>query len=199
MGKWLYASVPVVVAGAGALYTTLRPPSDKLVSAIQHFAAGVILYAVAGELLPDTARHGLAGAAAVGGALGIAAVLALPRVAKRASGPAGLLGAAGIDALIDGLVLGLGFNVGAHQGRLLAIALAIEFLFLGLSISTVLPKGLAQPYETAASAFGLIAVLYLVTEELLVEAHENPETLWGTALLFVGFLLMLVIDELVGK
>jgi ZIP family zinc transporter len=35
-----------------------------------------------------------------------------------------------LDALIDGLVLGLGFNAGQQQGTLLAIALAIEFLFL---------------------------------------------------------------------
>jgi ZIP family zinc transporter len=37
--------------------------------------------------------------------------------------------------VIDGIVLGLGFSAGQHQGLLLAIALAIEFLFLGLSIA----------------------------------------------------------------
>jgi hypothetical protein len=36
----------------------------------------------------------------------------------------------------------------------------------------------------------------LVTEELLVEAHETEETLGGTASCFVGFLLFLVIGML---
>ena len=58
---------------------------------------------------------------------------------------------------------------------------------------------MAEPYRTAAFAFDLVAVLYLETEESLVEAHERLETHWGTALLFVGFLLMLELDELMGR
>ena len=44
----------------------------------------------------------------------------------------GLIATSALDALVDGLVLGLGFNAGQKQGTLLASALAIEFLFLGL-------------------------------------------------------------------
>lgn len=227
MNEWLYACIPVAAAGAGVLYTTLRPPSERAISAIQHFAAGVIFYAAAGELLPDTARHGLAGAAVAGGALGIAAVMLLRHWTEQSRSSTGLIGASAIDALVDGMVLGLGFNAGAHQGRLLALALGIEFMFLGLSVSATdrnsarwrvfrstlgialaVPLGasiarpiarLAAPYQTAAFAFGLVAVLYLVTEELLVEAHKRPETYWGTSLLFVGFLMMLALDELIGR
>ena len=43
-------------------------------------------------------------------------------------------------------------------------------------------------------AFGLAALLYLVTEELLVEAHEVRETRATTAMFFVGFLVLLMID-----
>ena len=42
-------------------------------------------------------------------------------------------------------------------------------------------------------AFGLAALLFLVTEELLVEAHEEPDTLLGTSMFFGGFLLFLII------
>ena len=56
--------------------------------------------------------------------------------------------------------------------------------------------GLPKARQAVAFAFGLIALLYLVTEELLTEAHENPETWWGAASFFVGFLAMTVISEM---
>jgi ZIP family zinc transporter len=41
----------------------------------------------------------------------------------------------------------------------------------------------------------LIALLYLVTEELLVEAHEQPDTPLVASMFFVGFLALLMIEE----
>jgi ZIP family zinc transporter len=41
-----------------------------------------------------------------------------------------------------------------------------------------------------------VALLYLVTEESLVEAHGVAERPWVTATLFVGFLVMHVVEEL---
>jgi ZIP family zinc transporter len=43
-------------------------------------------------------------------------------------------------------------------------------------------------------AFGAAALLYLVTEELLVEAHEGTETPLLTAMFFVGFLAIYVLE-----
>lgn len=45
-------------------------------------------------------------------------------------------------------------------------------------------------------AFGLAALLYLVTEELLIEAHEEKETPMATMMFFVGFLVFLVLGML---
>ena len=45
-------------------------------------------------------------------------------------------------------------------------------------------------------AFGLMALLYLVTEELLVEAHEAPDKPWITAMFFAGFLLLILLEEI---
>ena len=134
----------------------------------------------------------------------------------------------GVDILIDGLVLGIGFVAGAKVGLLLTIALTIEVLFLGLTVAAkigeaersgwqiilltgalalLLPVGalLALPVSqfsgdvlTGFFAFGLIALLYLVTEELLVEAHEIPDQPWVTAMFFVGFLLLLILEEAIG-
>ena len=70
----------------------------------------------------------------------------------------------------------------------------------GLSLLALLAAGLGATLLRAASsevmeiilAFGLAALLFLVTEELLVEAHEEPETPAGTAMFFAGFLLFLI-------
>lgn len=45
---------------------------------------------------------------------------------------------------------------------------------------------------TATLAFGTVALLFLVTEELLAEAHERPDTPLLTAMFFLGFLAMLL-------
>lgn len=72
---------------------------------------------------------------------------------------------------------------------------------------SVLPIGalLAAPIATLSPpvvkgffAFGLIALLYLVTEELLIEAHEVPDRPWVTALFFVGFLLLFLLEEAIA-
>lgn len=46
--------------------------------------------------------------------------------------------------------------------------------------------------------FGAVALLFLVTEELLNEAHEIAETSLAMALLPLGFLIYLVISEAIG-
>ncbi|MGV7242060.1 ZIP family metal transporter [Caballeronia sp. M23-90] len=45
--------------------------------------------------------------------------------------------------------------------------------------------------------FGTVALLFLVTEELLVEAHEVPETSFATAAFFVGFIVFFLIEAVV--
>ncbi len=127
---WPYAFSPVVVAALGATCTAVRSPSPRVVGVVQHFAAGVVFYAAAGELLPDAIRQNAVWPVVGGGGVGVVAMLLLRRVTVSAEqSPVGLLAASAVDALIDGLVLGLGFNAGQRQGVLLAIVLAIEFLF----------------------------------------------------------------------
>lgn len=141
----------------------------------------------------------------------------------------GLIAATGLDLLIDGLVTGAGFAAGESTGLLLIIALVLEFLFLGLAVASELGQGAARWQVIATPtglslltvggaavgfsllggvssailalvlAFGAVALMYLVTEELLVEAHESAERPWIAASFFVGFLIYLVIDELVAR
>ena len=51
---------------------------------------------------------------------------------------------------------------------------------------------------TGFFSFSLMALLYLVTEELLADAHCTPDKPWAAAMLFVGFLLLITLDELLA-
>ncbi len=68
---------------------------------------------------------------------------------------------------------------------------------VGAAISSPV-AALPPQYVTGFLSFGLIALLYLVTEELLVEAHETPDRPWVAAMFFVGFLLLLSLEEMVA-
>ncbi|MEE7465010.1 transporter [Methylobacterium fujisawaense] len=228
MQAWAYTLIPAAAAVLGAAVAVNLRPGPVLVSAVQHFAAGVVFAAAAGEILPDLRHAGSPWATLVGGALGVVAMLLLRWLEGRMKGPVGLMSVTGIDILVDGLVLGIAFAAGAKAGILLTVALTIEVLFLGLTVASELAEGgaskrkivgltaglvlllplgalLGGPVGSMPAAvqggflaFGLIALLYLVTEELLVEAHETEDRPWVTAMFFAGFLLLLLLDEMVG-
>lgn len=244
-----FSLLPAVVMIAGAALSVWRTPGPQLRSAILHFAAGVIFSVVAVELLPDIVQHHAPYEVALGFGLGVATMLGLryftqhlekqekagkeAEPAAASSGlptaataalPWGLLVAIGIDIFIDGLLLGIGFAAGAKEGTLLAIALTIELLSLGLAtavelrqdghgkgravaivagtslmlligagIGTTVLRGATGNLLEIVLSFGLAALLFLVTEELLTEAHEEPETPLMTLAFFVGFLLFLLL------
>jgi ZIP family zinc transporter len=220
-------SIPAVVALGGGVLAVLWHPSRNARSLIQHFAAGVVLAALAVELLPEIEREhapGLILAAffAVGSLFMFGLKLWTKRM-EHASGeaarilgvPSGLLLATFLDVAMDGFIIGAGFAAGGKTGPILAIGLSVELLFLGLALTSDAAKGwrivvvagglgatvflfaalgsvlLAQASHTVIAsvlAFSAAALLYLVTEELLMEAHEVPEKAVSTLLLFAGFL-----------
>lgn len=233
-----YSLLPTAAMAGGGAIAAWRPPGPALRSAILHFAAGVVFSVVAVELLPDVVKGHAPVQVVIGFALGVAAMLGVRGLTRRAEQagegggkaasatgmPLGLLVGVGVDVAIDGLLLGIAFAAGAKEGILLTLALTVEVLSLGLATSTTLgvaglPRvraagavaALALLFFVGAAAgatllrglsghaleivlsFGLAALLFLVTEELLVEAHEEEETPWLTAAFFVGFLLFLVL------
>lgn len=231
---------PVGAAAVGAGVAAWRRPGPQLTSAIQHFAAGVVLAALAGEVLPDLRSEGRLGPVLLGFSAGVLLLLGLGAYterqeaaaertkegeeAKAGSLPVGLLTAIAIDLLIDGLLVGLGATLGNKQGLVITIALTIEILFVAVSVSIGLLEsgvvraraglisgglgvfcavgailgaallGSASPAVLATVlAFGAAALLYLVVEELLVEAHEAEETPLLAAMFFVGFISLFAI------
>lgn len=86
-------------------------------------------------------------------------------------------------------------GAGASRGRVIGTTVGLALVLLvGAAAGALLFGGLTGAAFEAVLAFGVAALLYLVTEELLVEAHEVPETTAITAAFFAGFLLLLVID-----
>jgi ZIP family zinc transporter len=83
---------------------------------------------------------------------------------------------------------------GASRGRALRILGGLLGVFVASAVAgTLLLAHLSGHALVFVLAFGSAALLFLVTEELLVEAHEEKETAWMTATFFAGFLLFLVI------
>lgn len=86
---------------------------------------------------------------------------------------------------------------GASRRRVLMVPLMLGGLLLaGGAVGAVAAAALAAPALDALLAFGVAALLYLVTEELLVEAHEVPEKPAQTAMFFVGFIVLFIVDML---
>ncbi len=67
-------------------------------------------------------------------------------------------------------------------------------IVVGGLLGATLMSGLSGDALAVVLSFGAAALLYLVTEELLVEAHEVPETPWATGSFFLGFVLLFVIE-----
>lgn len=87
----------------------------------------------------------------------------------------------------------------AEMTRLRAMAtisgLALMFIVSAAGGATLL-HNLPKKILEIVLAFGVAALLFLVTEELLVEAHEEKETPLLTAMFFGGFLLFLLLGML---
>ena len=227
-------AAPVVAASAGSVFAARRRPSAKSTSVLQHLAAGIVIAAVAGEVLPDLRdRHSLA-ATLAGFVVGVVALLALSQFEARSERggpstgiPAAMVVALCIDLSIDGILVGTGAALGEGQGRTLTIALTFEILFLALSLTGELTeRGLTarraalvpiaasmttvvgalagaallsranNSTQAAVLAFGSAALLYLVTEELLVEAHDTPDGPIHVAMFFVGFIALFTLEGL---
>lgn len=224
----------MIAVGAGLLGGFIAffwSPGLHARSALQHFAAGVVIAAVASDLIPEVEKIGrplgiLSGFVA-GGLVMIGLKWLVLKVEKRDQHkklPVGLAAAAAVDTLIDGAIISAGFSTGQSLGKLLAVALAVELFFLNLSVCSefhkqkstrwqgvaattgismlllvgamgafFLLRGATQPTLAIFLSFGAAALIYLIAEELLVESIQAEESLFSTAMLFAGFVVLLAL------
>ncbi len=236
LGALVYVLVPLAALVGGGAIAAFHPPGERARSYTHHLAAGIVFAALTTEILPRMmAGEQRAFDVVFGFSVGVALMLFVRHFTeagaarrRKAAGdgesPKSLVAAVGVDLLIDGLLLGIGFALGEQAGMLLTIALATEALFVGLATAAALQaaggsrrravlttSALALPFAVGAVlgltllsglqghwleillSFAAAALLYLVTEELLREAHEVPETPLSTAMFFVGFLSLFLV------
>ena len=235
--NFLIMAIPALVALGGGVLAAFWTPSHPTRGLIQHFAAGVVLAALAVELLPEIEREHAPSLVLVAcfaaGSLFMYGLkmwtMGLEHQAKLSGKTrglsTGLLLATFIDVATDGFIIGAGFAAGGETGTVLALGLSVELLFLGLALTSnatagwrivaisgalgttvlvfamlgsVLLSGASHAVIGGTLAFSAAALLYLVTEELLMEAHEVEEKPISTLILFGGFLAFWSI-QLIGR
>jgi len=122
-------------------------------------------------------------------------------VAYVASGAAGLITA--IALAIEMGLLGISTVTTLRKTTISTIMLIVLTFTLPLAIlaagmigATVL-SGLSGSWFIALISFGCAGLLYLVTEELMIEAHEDEETdrWYVSGLFFLGFIFVVVLSE----
>lgn len=244
-------AIPAVFMFIFSLVGLRVSPSKRLAGALQHFAAGILLSAVAQELVPPmVAAEGFEEnlAVCISFMAGVAAMIMLGKVFPEQQGlshsflgsgagacavfPRALLAAVVIDGCMDGMLLGIESAANEAAGLVLAISLAIEMSFLGLTLAASMkgqPMSKSVPAVFAASAsivvaaavggffagllaeakacrtglmsFGAAALIYMVAEELLLEAHEDDgaHVWWVDGMLYVGFLASIYLDKILPE
>ena len=226
-----YGALATIAMNAGGVVAAYRPPNANARSHLQHIAAGFVFAAATVEVLPDVMHRDQPVFAALGFAAGLALTLAIRLAAEKFGGGSvnwSFIGVLIADLLIDGLLIGVTATSSKGQtGLLVAVAVAVELLSLGLSMAATLGNAsrrrvialtagvslaalagavggyflgaiLGPGWLEATLAFAVAVFLFMAAEELLKEAHETKETLLGTSLFFIAFLALLLLDMVGG-
>ncbi len=87
----------------------------------------------------------------------------------------------------------LGKTQKSRQKVLMTTSSLFLIILIGAALGALIIQYIPPSVMEELLSFGLAALLYLVTEELLVEAHKEPESPLATATFFVGFLVFLLL------
>jgi ZIP family zinc transporter len=204
------SSLPYILlaTGAGILGSVVSlfwNPNVQIRSAIQHFAAGAVLAAVAANVIPEVEQigtlPGIVGGFVAGGLLMIVLkwlVLRFERQSKQKKKlPAGLAAAAAVDTLIDGALISAGFSANDQLGSVLAIALALELLFLTLSVGVEFREDNFPWWQSLAITGGIALLLLVGAFSAAFFLANVPETTLAIVLSFgAAALIYLIAEEL---
>ncbi|WP_165062147.1 MULTISPECIES: ZIP family metal transporter [unclassified Adlercreutzia] len=122
----------------------------------------------------------------------------------------------GADPALSGMAIALALGIGIQnipEGAAVSLPLAQEgisrpkaFAFGALSglaepifgCLVVLFAGIIAPYMPWMLAFSAGAMMFVVVEELIPEAHLSNSSNWGTIGVMAGFLIMMILDVALG-
>ena len=208
----MIATLPALaLVVGGALGSTIHP-SPKVRGIVAHLVGGLVLGTAAADLMPSATAAGHPLALAIGFCFGFSLLLLIntfvdeSRQAElaRPRPMVLLLLPFLIDAMIDGLVVGVSGDVG-ENGWVISVAIAMEMGLAALGLGTLLGRGGSRWHSTVAGslmaviylagllashlikqllegpgmtgllAFGTAALIYLAVEEVMKEAHRDGE------------------------
>jgi len=198
----------LLAAGAGILGSVIAlfwNPKAKARSAIQHFAAGAVLAAIASNVIPEVERIGTLVGIISGFVAGVFLMVGLKwfvvrveRREQRGRGlPAGLAAAAAVDTFLDGVIISAGFSADPQLGTLLVIALGLELFFLALSVGVELREGGVTPWKSLAVTGGIACLLLAgAVSGGLLFADASKSTLAVVLSFGAAALIYLIAEEL---
>lgn len=218
----IFALIPAIGMFLGSMaggYVRLKPTTLSL---LQHFTSGLVFAAVAIELLPKILGQDSVWTIALGFIFGALLMLFLKWFTSRSSALALkyavgidlfidgiLIGVAFLAGTTSGFIITIAFSIeminlglsttnsivpedATTSKRMVQSILLSVCLPIGAILSAVFLSILPESIYIETLSFGVAALLYLVTEELLLEAHQTKEAPWTTSLFFLGFLCVLV-------
>jgi zinc transporter, ZIP family len=105
-----------------------------------------------------------------------------------------------LEVLFLGLSASAALSGGGATRAMIALIMAGfgGLLLIGAGMGAAVLSGASSGTVDSVLSFGIAALLYLVVEELMVEAHEGgPTSPWLCATFFVGFLALLVVEMVI--
>lgn len=201
----LYVLGAAAAGVLGGLLAFFWAPGIAARSAIQHFAAGVVIAAVASDLIPEVIEIGTPSGILIGFIAGGLVMIGLKWVVldleRRAKAkkqlPAGLAAAAAVDTLMDGAIISAGFSMGQQLGGLLAVALAVELFFLTLSVGAEFHKTPSRRWQTLAVTTAIAALLLVGAGVASLALRGASEATVAVVLAFgAAALIYLIAEEL---
>ena len=88
-------------------------------------------------------------------------------------------------------------SCGASRFMAAAVTAGLSLVVaVGAILGALVLRGAGDAVLSLVLAFAAAALLWLVVEELLVEAHDTPERPWTAAMFFVGFLALFCLEAI---
>jgi len=197
-----YALVPMGATLLGGLLAFCFHPKEKLFRFFEHLVAGVIIAAVAIELIPKLLVLDAPWRMGFGFLLGAFFMLILRKLFSKLSGLSQftLVLAAALDLLIDGVLIALAFVAGRHMGVVIALSLCLCGFLLNFTVSTnLISRNWMKFFQILVIVcLALMLPLGAWSGNYLIEVLPRRYVLElfsfaAAALLFLG------VEELIGK
>lgn len=210
MPSQLELILPYILTACGAgilggIVAWFWAPGIQARSAVQHFAAGIVIAAVASDLIPEVEKMGTPFGILCGFIAGGLTMIGMKWVVlrferaekKRHRFAVGLAAAAAMDTLIDGAIISAGFSTGKQLGTVLTFALAIELFFLTLSVGSEFHKMKSMRWQGLGITTGIALLLLVGAISTMFLLEDTSKQLQAVFLAFgAAALIYLVAEEL---